>query len=83
MRESDWYGIDICNNCERRLNNNEIVYSRGICPKCGYDNNGTVCKIRTVILKEIKHYPWWQLWNRKRTYIGNNNFSNAWLMRKV
>ena len=57
------------------------MYSGGICPKCGHDNKGTVCKTRKAILKETKHYTWWQFWNRKRTYKGKNDFSKAWLAK--
>jgi len=79
MRQSHWYGLDICNKCHRRLNVNDKMCSGGICPKCGYNNKSTVCKTIKVVLKETKHYQWWKFWDRKRTYEGKDNFSKGWL----
>ena len=28
MRESDWYGIDVCDKCERRLYDNDNDFSK-------------------------------------------------------
>ena len=79
MKESDWYGVTICSECEQRLSDYEIIHSRGICPKCGHNSHFTSCDHLTLVIKEIKHHKWWQFWKRKFTYVGKDNFSQEWL----
>jgi predicted RNA-binding Zn-ribbon protein involved in translation (DUF1610 family) len=79
MRESDWYGINVCVKCEGRLKYSQKMYSDGVCPKCGHVTIGTICETNKVIIKEIKHHEWWQFWKRKFTYKGKDDFSERWL----
>lgn len=79
MKESDWYGINVCVACQQRLNDTRRTYSGGICPKCGYHSSGTICETDTVIAKEIRHHKWWQFWKKEYTYKGKNDFSQKWL----
>ena len=78
MKESEWYCIDVCIKCEKRLSNNEVMYRSGVCPKCGHQTNSTMCQTKKVVLKEIRHHKWWQFWKRKYTYIGKDEFSRTW-----
>ena len=78
MRESDWYGFDVCVKCESRLNESQKMYSGGVCPKCGNVTHGTIVSTTKVVLKEIKHHPWWRFWNKELTYRGRNEFSERW-----
>lgn len=32
-----------CAACKEKLSFSQIMYSHGICPKCGHVTNGTVC----------------------------------------
>ena len=77
--EGNWYSIDVCTNCEKRLNDSQKMYNNGTCPHCGFSVKGTVCNTWKVTLKKIKHYKWWQIRNRKRTYIGADDYSKNWL----
>ena len=79
MRESEWYKITICTSCHKRLNRHNELYSGGVCPKCGRDSHSTICDTKTVIVKRIKHYSWWQIFDRKSTYVGRDEFSKIWL----
>lgn len=79
MRESNWYGIDVCVKCKGRLSDSQIMHSDGVCPKCGHVTKGTVCETIKVVAKEIKHHKWWQFWKRKYTYKGVDDFSERWL----
>ncbi len=79
MRESEWYSIKVCSECENRLTGSQVMYGGGVCPICGHDSDGTVCKTNKIILKEIKHHKWWQIWKRKFTYIGKNEYSKNWI----
>ena len=82
-RESDWYVIFVCRLCKARMSDNERMYSNGICKHCGHDGDVTICDTRRVRIKAIKHYNWWQLFNRKTTYIGRDQFSKDWLSENV
>jgi len=82
MRESDWYKIDVCTNCESRMSYWVMYNSGGVCPKCGYNSYSCACDSRDVVLKEIKHHKWWEFWRRKYTYIGIDKFSQDWIDRK-
>jgi len=78
-RESNWYKIDVCKNCRKRLRRNARCYSGGVCPKCGHDSCSTICDTSTVIIKEILHPPWWRVWDKEYEYIGRDEFSREWL----
>lgn len=85
MEESNWYGIDVCVECDKKLSDRQRGYSGGICPFCGHNSYGTFCITNTVIAKEIKHNnkKWWQFWKkRKFTYIGKDEFSQKWLLKR-
>lgn len=81
IRISNWYGIDVCIRCQRRLDDSEMMHRGGVCPKCGYNSNSTVCNTYKVVLREYKHYSWWEFWKNKRTYEGENEFSKEWLAK--
>lgn len=78
-RKSNWYSIDVCSKCEHRLTDGELMYSNGTCSHCGHSCEGTVCDHEKVILRSIKHYRWWQLFDRKITYEGQTEFSKHWI----
>ena len=78
MRESNWYGIPVCTECNKRLSDSQKMYSSGICPYCGHNSNGTVCDTNMVTLKKIILHPWWRFWKREFKYIGKNEFSDKW-----
>lgn len=85
MKTSNWYRILICTKCEKRMSYDEKMYNDGICPRCGHDHDGvlklksTVCHTKNVILRETRLTPWWQIWNKKFSYEGKNEFSKKWL----
>ena len=79
MRKGDWYRITVCPKCQNRLSNRIHLYSDGICPKCGRDSNGTICETNNIIIRKIKHHPWWRFWDKKFTYEGRNELSKNWL----
>lgn len=80
MRESDWYKLSVCSKCEHTLSDRAEYYGNGICPHCGHDSDSTICDTKYVILKETKHYNWWDILSRERTYRGKNEFSKSWLL---
>lgn len=84
-RTSNWYGITVCKSCWKRLSDNQEMYSGGVCPKCGYNSGGTVCSTETVVLREIKHHPWWRFWNREITYEARpgDKLSQTWLQKNT
>ncbi len=79
MKISNWYPIQVCIKCKCTLSDHKEFYSRGVCPFCGHNSESTICNTKTLVIREIKHYKWWQLWNRKKTYQGNNVESKEWL----
>ena len=66
MRESNWYKINACAKCTKKLANSKVYYNGGVCPHCGYDSNSDICDSIAITVKETKHYPWWQIFNRKK-----------------
>lgn len=32
-----------CKECGKRLTDDEVMYSDGVCPYCGYVSDGTIC----------------------------------------
>lgn len=83
MKISNWYSIDVCVNCEHELSRAELGYSNGTCPYCGHTDNSTICSYKKVTLRKIKHYKWWQVFGRKVTYEGKDDFSKQWLRNKL
>lgn len=81
MRKSEWYGIRICAVCYSRLSDNEVMYNIGVCPVCGTASKGTALDALTVVVREIKHHPWYKFWDRKVTYEGVDEFSQDWLAK--
>lgn len=79
MKKGNWYGFDVCVGCSKRLNDNQKMYRGGICIHCGHDGGSTVCSTIKVVVRKIKHYKWYQLFNRKKTYEGRDEFSKNWL----
>ena len=67
--------------CEHELSDWELMDSNGTCAHCGHSCRSTVCDYEKVTLKEIKHYKWWHIFNRKRTYRGKDEFSKNWLKK--
>lgn len=62
------------------MSNHEKMYSHGVCPYCGNDNNSTICDTYNVILKEISYTPWWKFWDKYcLEHIGANEKSKKWL----
>lgn len=83
MRESNWYVIHVCKKCEKRLSNNQRIYSRGVCPKCGNSSNSTICNTVDVIVKKVKNHPWWRFWNKEVYFIGRDEFSESWIKKII
>lgn len=79
MRKSKWYPITLCTKCEQRIYSDDVAGRMGICPNCGHDSDSTVCDVTNVIVREIKHYKWYALTNRKKSWEGANPFSIKWL----
>jgi phage FluMu protein Com len=79
QKESDWYTIKVCTNCEKRLNRSQILYESGRCPKCKHESDKDVCETHIVVLKETKLSPWWKFWNKKYRYKAGDEYSNRWL----
>ena len=77
MRKSKWYGLDVCVDCEKVFRDNETFW-KGVCPFCG----SNPIKSKRVSIREVKHYSWWNITNRKKTYEGADSFSKEWLKRK-
>jgi len=83
MRISEWFSFEVCVNCHSRLSLPEQYYSNSTCPYCGVsDGEHTICVTRKVTAREIKHYVWWQLFNRRKTYEGKDDFSKQWLEKR-
>lgn len=81
MKETNWYGIDVCTNCKDRLYDKDKMYSGGVCPKCGFVTAGTVCRTEKIVLKQFKEIPnKWRFWDIKRTYKGKDKRSYEWLV---
>jgi len=66
MRESNWFGIDVCIKCENELTDQQKHYRNGICARCGHITRGTVCDTEKVVTKIISHSPWWKFWGQKQ-----------------
>lgn len=84
MRKSKWYSFDVCRECEHRFKEgvvSEKMHSNGTCPYCGNNSGTTVCTSNKITLREIKHYKWWQIFHRKKTYEGRNEISKEWLKK--
>lgn len=79
MKESNWYHLNVCVKCENVLSTTQKYYTSATCPHCGHSSRGTVCDTRKVVIKSIKNYKWWQIFNRKTTYVGRDDFSKKWL----
>mgnify|MGYP003402927988 CR=1 FL=1 len=85
MEESKWYAIYVCTNCEKRLLEHQRSDSYGICPYCGFDSWNKYCMTQKVIINKIKHNnkKWWQFWKKREvTYVGKDEFSQKWLLKK-
>lgn len=83
MRVSKWYNIEICSNCKKRLYYNDIYYSNGICKHCGQSSRGSICNFEKIVIRVIKHYKWWHLFNRKKIYEGADEISKKWLTENI
>lgn len=84
-KESHWYSIEVCNNCEKQLSNYQKMHSSGVCPYCGYKgpNAVTICKTQTLILKKIiKGNPllFWKKLDIK--FKAGNHITELWLKKK-
>ncbi len=79
MKESNWYIVNVCKECDSELSQNIKFYSLGVCPHCGHDSRTTVCSTTRVVLKKFKHHSWWKFWNKKYTYEGKDEFSKQWI----
>ena len=78
MRESNWYCIDVCVKCSKRLSKTQIMHSGGVCPECGYSSSRNIVDTSKVVLKEYAYHPWWRFWNKVFVYKGKDEFSENW-----
>jgi hypothetical protein len=55
-----------CVDCERRLTDDEILYSGGVCPYCGFTSQSTVCMTATRVAYWVWDCRprWWQFWKK-------------------
>ena len=80
MKKSECYSLNVCSKCEHKLSDRELMHSSGACPYCGHSCIGTVCDHRKVIIRTVKHHNWWQIFGRKTTYEGKNEYSKRYLI---
>lgn len=86
-----WFKTLICVECEHQLEYQDRRYNRGICPYCGHNSDGIMCKTKDIVIREIHYtYPWWQItlglfqgkdlsW--KMEYKGKDEVAKEWLKK--
>lgn len=77
-RVSNWYSFEVCEKCHKRIMDNERMYNDGLCPHCGNESGDTICDTKKVVLRRIRHYSWWNFWDKKVTYEAKKGFSTEW-----
>jgi predicted RNA-binding Zn-ribbon protein involved in translation (DUF1610 family) len=63
-----------CVSCRQPLTKNQVLYSEGMCPKCGHrkTNAGTIVAVEGVPYRLRRTGPWWMIWKRpERVYRSN------------
>jgi hypothetical protein len=54
----DWTYIYVCPVTKERLFRNDVFYSSGICPRCGHDDESTICHEEKVVGKWTVKPSW-------------------------
>ena len=47
--DTNYTHIDICPETGEQLNDDEVYYSEGVCPKCGHVDNSTITHYKQVV----------------------------------
>jgi len=77
-----WYGIRICTACRETLTENEVHYSGGVCPHCGYSFGSTIVRNTMIVISRERISPWWQFWAPVYEYTPKDSDALAWLERQ-
>lgn len=65
-----WQRIDFCIACDAYLTDHQVMYSNGVCPKCGNANPGTIVETKIRVGREITEpaLSWQELCKPVRTW---------------
>lgn len=61
---SNWYSVDVCKKCDKRLSNDQLIYANGTCAHCGHTTRSTVTDYKKKIYRSRRTSPWWMFWQR-------------------
>lgn len=55
-----------CVRCQKVLSNNQVMYSHGLCPHCGYKSSDacTIVDNTEHFYRLVRYGKWWQFWIR-------------------
>ena len=77
----NWYAVDVCVVCNKKLTSSHKMYNDGICPYCGHNSHCTVCDTVEVTVSKVKTGKWWEFW--KYEMEGKDEFSKNWLKEQL
>lgn len=85
MGKSEWKFVEMCAQCEKELSENQILYSHGICPYCGYNSNCTICDTKKVVYRKTKTFipKWYQFWIRPKYLIEYAGTMSETILKKL
>lgn len=56
---SKWKSYYFCVECDTNISESTMLYSKGVCPHCGYVSNSTVMSCITRAGKKVRTSPLW------------------------
>ena len=61
-----WRVAWFCASCDGELSWGQVMYSHGMCPRCGHKGRGAVTIVDTMERSyRLSPRPWWRFWERR------------------
>ncbi len=86
--KGEFYSIDVCTKCEKRLTDNQLLYSNATCPHCGNTDRGTVIDYKKITLRKVITYELYKIIgglrikkNKLVTFEGATHDDHLWVKR--
>ena len=57
-----WEQSWVCEDCKHPMSNGTKMYSNGVCPSCGYDDDSTICAVINKPRRKVRKTKptWWE-----------------------
>jgi hypothetical protein len=77
-----WRAEILCYHCEYVMSDHEKMYSGGICPNCGYDDESTVCDTVNKVVRPVYEHHYFLGFIPYRKLVGWEDKNGKTLIEK-